>query len=230
VSEELTRAVALNEVTGPVLQRMAARMGMLRGTITILNRANGAIVIEDAFGLSPHEMERGRYALGEGITGKVIATGEPAVVPDVVDEPLFLDRTRARRRNRSNESGTISFICVPIINGKEVVGALSVDRLSHDEVSLEEDVRLLTIIASMIAQAVRMRQAAREQYESLERENARLHSELAQRFRPANIIGNSAAMARVLAEIAQVAGSPTTAWSPSASTTTAHAPTSPLCA
>jgi len=31
VSEELTRTVALNEVTGPVLQRMAARMGMLRG-------------------------------------------------------------------------------------------------------------------------------------------------------------------------------------------------------
>ena len=100
VSEELTRTVALNEVTGPVLQRMAARMGMLRGTITILNRATGAIVIEDAFGLSPHEMERGRYALGEGITGRVIATGEPAIVPDVVDEPLFLDRTRARRRNR----------------------------------------------------------------------------------------------------------------------------------
>ncbi len=91
------------------------------------------------------------------------------------------------------------------------MGALSVDRLSHDEVSLDEDVRLLTIIASMLAQAVRMRQAAREQYESLERENARLHSELAQRFRPANIIGNSAEMARLLAEIAQVAGSPTTA-------------------
>jgi len=77
VSEALTRTAALNEVIGPVLQRMAARMGMLRGTITILNRATGAIVIEDAFGLSPHEMERGRYALGEGITGKVIATGEP---------------------------------------------------------------------------------------------------------------------------------------------------------
>jgi Nif-specific regulatory protein len=141
VSEELTRTVALNEVTGPVLQRMAARMGMLRGTITILNRATGAIVIEDAFGLSPHEMERGRYALGEGITGRVIATGEPAIVPDVVDEPLFLDRTRARRRNRTSESGKVSFICVPIINGKEVVGALSVDRLSSEEVSLDEDVR-----------------------------------------------------------------------------------------
>jgi Nif-specific regulatory protein len=211
VSEAITRAVALDQVTGPVLQRIAARMGMLRGTITILNRATGAIVIEDAFGLSPHEMERGRYALGEGITGKVIATGEPAIVPDVVEEPLFLDRTRARRRSRTTESGKVSFICVPIINGKEVVGALSVDRLSHDQVSLDEDVRLLTIIASMLAQAVRMRQAAREQYEFLERENARLQSELAQRFRPANIIGNSAAMARVLAEIAQVAGSPTTA-------------------
>ena len=164
VSEAITRAVALDQVTGPVLQRIAARMGMLRGTITILNRATGAIVIEDAFGLSPHEMERGRYALGEGITGKVIATGEPAIVPDVVEEPLFLDRTRARRRSRTTESGKVSFICVPIINGKEVVGALSVDRLSHDQVSLDEDVRLLTIIASMLAQAVRMRQAARDNF------------------------------------------------------------------
>jgi Nif-specific regulatory protein len=148
--------------------------------------------------------------MGEGITGRVIASGRPAVVPSVAAEPAFLDRTCARGLRNAGDAEDVSFICVPIFSGNEVVGALSIDRLPTPDRDLDEDVRLLTIVASMIARAVQVRQAAHERNIALEKENTRLQNELAQRYRPTNLIGNSSAMNRVLAETGQVANSPTT--------------------
>jgi len=207
ISQTLERSLDLREVVGPVLQAMAKHMGMVRGTLTLLNRQTGKIFIEAAVGLSRRQRERGRYKLGEGVTGKVVETGQPAVVPRISEEPMFLDKTGARKGIRKKD---ISFICVPIKLENETIGALSADHLFSEEVSPEEDVRLLRIIASMIAQAVRLRRAAQEAQQRLLEENARLQEELRDRFRPANIIGRSSAMQAVYDLIAQVAKTRTT--------------------
>jgi len=207
ISQTLDRIPDLRDAVGPVLPAMARHMGMLRGTIVLLNRETGEITIEAAYGLSTSQQERGRYKLGEGVTGKVVATGRPAVVPKINEEPLFLNRTGARKGLRKKD---ISFICVPIKMGNEVIGALSADRLFSEVTSLEEDVRLMSIIASLIAQAARLRQSAQEERRRLVEENIRLQEELKDRFRPANIIGNSKAMQAVYDLIAQVAKTQTT--------------------
>ncbi len=207
ISQALQQSMDLRAVLKPVLKMMATHMGMLRGTITILDRDTGEIYIEEAYGLSRSQMEKGRYRLGEGVTGKVVQTGQPAVVPRISEEPLFLNRTGARRKLRKKD---ISFICVPIKLGNEVIGALSADRLFSERVSFEEDVRLMSIIASMIAQAVKLRLKAQEEKRRLVEENIRLQEELKERFRPSNIIGNSKAMQHVYELIAQVAPTNTT--------------------
>jgi Nif-specific regulatory protein len=208
ISQRLGRSMDLREVAGPVLAALAELMGMSRGTLTLLNRETGEISIEAAHGLSESQMERGRYRLGEGVTGKVVQTGQPAVVPRISEEALFLDRTGARKGPRKRD---ISFICVPIKLGSEVIGALSVDRLFSGSVSFEEDVRLLSIIASMVAQAVRVRQAAEEERQKLVRENIRLREELQDRFHPSNIIGSAPAMQAVYDLVARVSKTDTTA-------------------
>ncbi len=207
VSQALDTSMELRDVVGPVLKLLHDHMGMNRGTLSLLNRETGEISVEAAHGLSSSQVRRGMYKPGEGITGQVIQTGKPAVVPRVSQEPLFLDRTQARKNLSKDE---ISFICVPIKLGNQVIGALSVDRLFAEAVSLEEDVRLLSIIASMIAQAVRLRQSAQEERQRLLQDNLRLQDELKERFRPANIVGNSRAMQAVYDLIAQVSRSDTT--------------------
>ena len=114
ISSALNGTLDLRTVLDRVLSMMAERMEMLRGTFTILNRKTGEIVIEEAYGLTPDERAKGRYSVGEGVTGRVVETGLPAVVPRISDEPMFLDRTGSRKQLDKED---IAFICVPIKTG-----------------------------------------------------------------------------------------------------------------
>lgn len=207
ISETLSSSLDLREVAGPLLKTMAQSLGMLRGTLTLLNREIGEISIEIAHGLSKSQRGQGRYKVGEGITGRVVQTGKPAVIPKISEDPSFLNRTGARHFAQDQE---ISFICVPITIGSEVVGTLSADRLYSETISLDEDLRLLTIIASLIAQTVRLRQAAEEERLRLTEENTRLQAALKGNDHPSNIISNSRVMQNVFEQIAQVSKSQAT--------------------
>ena len=125
-------------------------------------------------------------------------------VPKIEEEAIFLDRTGARRRiDKSN----ISFVCVPIKDGRRVIGALSVDRIFEGPSPLEEDVRLLTIISSLIIQKVALLEKINREREQLDEENLRLRKELSKKYSFSNIIGNSRKMQEVFHLIVQVAKS-----------------------
>ena len=142
VSNILDRSVDIRDSIAPVLEVIAKHTGTMRGVLTLLNRETGEISIELAYGLSKLEQKKGRYKLGEGITGKVVKTGKPVIVPRISEEPLFLNKTGARRKVDKKE---ISFICVPIKIGNEVIGALSVDQL------FAEDIHVVTYQTILVA-------------------------------------------------------------------------------
>lgn len=191
ISDTLSKNDEIHKALYRVLRQMNETMGMLRGMISIFNRRSGQIFVEAAYGLTEAEKERGKYSLGEGITGKVVEGGEPIVVRAVGDNPDFLDKTQSRN---ADEKKDISYICVPIKWHKEIIGTLSADRQFGAHLPLEEDVKLLTIIASMISQKVSLHRAIHEENQSLMEENVRLQGELKERYKPSNIIGNSKSM------------------------------------
>ena len=102
----------------PILNILHSKMDMERGTITILNPETQDLNIEAAHGLTDQERQRGHYQKGEGLTGKVVETGEPVIISHVGEEPLFLNRTKARG---DIEKENISFICVPIRIGSTIL-------------------------------------------------------------------------------------------------------------
>lgn len=187
-----------------VLDLMSEHLGMNRGSITLLNPTSSEIHIEVAHGMSPVQKSRGRYKLGEGVTGRVIETGKPMAVPNIHAEPLFLHRTGPRKKL---EKGQISFICVPIKEGRRTMGALSVDRIFDEDSSLDEDVRFLTIISGIIAQKVALLEKINREKEQLNKENIRLQGELSKKYSFSTIIGNSRKMQEVFRLIHQVAKS-----------------------
>src|SRR3989338_5111726 len=87
ISDALTSSVVLEDVMNKVMTILHQKMGMERGTLTLLDPKTGELSIEVGYGLGPEQIERGRYRVGEGITGKVVAAGEPIVVPNVGKEP-----------------------------------------------------------------------------------------------------------------------------------------------
>jgi Nif-specific regulatory protein len=98
----------------PILEALTRHLNLRCATLTVLNRRTSEILVHEAVGLTEVERQRARYRLGEGITGQVVETGEPVVVPSIAAEPRFLDRVRAGT-GRASET---AFLCVPVRLGK----------------------------------------------------------------------------------------------------------------
>lgn len=195
---ELSRLVNENAADVPAildgaLRLIASRMPMLRGAITLISPRSGEISIEASYGLNEEERSRGHYLRGEGVTGRVIQTGEPMLIADVSREPLFLNRTGARDLS----GGGASFLCVPIRLHNQVAGALSVDREQADQRCLEAEGRLLSVIAAILAPA------ASEGQQLMDPEDAA-------GLRAGGLIGGSQPMRLVQEQIALVAPSSST--------------------
>ncbi|MBW1708398.1 MAG: sigma 54-interacting transcriptional regulator [Deltaproteobacteria bacterium] len=197
----------LRQALYDVLDILSRRMDMRHGTVTLLSPGQDVVQVEVAHGMSVNAVRRGRYKMGEGITGRVVETGDPIIVPHISQEPLFLDRTRIRRQNPAED---ISFLCVPIKSGTKVIGTISVDRVFQNEPALKADLRFLTIIATLIARTAVNLETLNREKDQLHRENERLTQALADKFATTNIVGNSNKMKEVFHLIEQVSGSTAT--------------------
>jgi len=207
IGQILGSTTEFEEALNVILKLMCDQLDMSLGTVSLLSQEASEVSIDVAYGLSQSEIQRGRYDVGEGITGKVVESGKPVIVPRISSEPLFLNRTGARGGAAKNQT---SFICVPILQQQQIVGTISVDIPYKDNESLQDTVRLLSIISVMIGQSAAARQRARAEQTQLLDENLRLQNELRERFHPTNLIGNSRPMQEACQLIGQVASSDAT--------------------
>jgi len=201
ISSTLNEHPDLKQSLYKVLDILSESLAMERGTVTILNPLRNEITIEVAHGLSKSAIMKGRYKLGEGITGNVIEKGKPIAIPKISEEPMFLDRTATRK---GQIKGEYSFICVPIKKGSQVIGALSADRPFDENFNLKEGVKVLSVVATMLATHVMNLEKVNLEKEKLKEENLRLKGELENKFRFSNIIGNSNKMRDVYQMISHV--------------------------
>jgi len=204
ISEALNEHLDLKKSLYKVLDILSSSMNMLRGTITLLHPLRNEISIEVAHGLSKSAMQKGKYKLGEGITGRVIETGKAVTIPKISQEPLFLNRTASRKTKQNKE---LSFICVPVKKGSQVIGALSFDMPFDESYSLKDGKKLMSVVATMVARQVINLETIRLEKEHLREENIRLRNELENRYRITDIIGNSNKMREVYQMISQVSKS-----------------------
>ncbi|MFT3740316.1 MAG: sigma 54-interacting transcriptional regulator [Breznakibacter sp.] len=202
MSKVVAETENLSDTLSILLKLMNEGMGVVRGMFNLYNSRTGKIFIHDSIGLSEEEETRGVYSIGEGITGRVVETGEKIVVPRICDEPAFLNRTQSHVQH---EDERLAFVCIPILYGKKVLGAISIERVCEDPNYLNYDVELLGIVATMIAQTVELYLIEHEERNFLRLENERLRNALKEKFHPSNIIGNSKPMMEVYSLINVIA-------------------------
>ncbi len=204
VSKVLGSSLDLEQNLTGILRILNSFMGMRKGTILLYDPLQEELSIRVAVGMTPEEIARGRYQRGEGILGKVIQHGVPMVIPDIGAEPQFLDRTRSRG---DLVSQPVAFIAVPIRVAGETIGVLSVDRLFAERVSFEEDVRVLSIVASLIGQAVNLQQRVAHERAGLLEQTRSLQQALSTRYRLESLVGQSKRMRDICDEVRRVSHS-----------------------
>lgn len=202
ISKILSSSLDLNKTARDVLGVLSSHLKMRRGMVSLV-QPSGDLHVVEATGMSAEAARRGRFRKGEGITGKILGTGMPMVVPDVAKEPLFLNRTESRSLA---EGRVVAFIGVPIKVGRETVGVLSVDReMDGEPGNFEADVRFLAMVANLIGQTTRLHDRVAAEREELMQRQHRLQKELQGKYSLDNVIGHSKRMQDVFAEVHQAA-------------------------
>jgi Nif-specific regulatory protein len=203
ISKLLGSSLNLKANLNGVMRVLSEYLDMNRGTVAL--RSHNEVSMIAAHGMTEEEIRKGRYKLGEGIIGRVAKLGSPIVIPNIGDEPLFLNKTGARKTIKKEN---VAFLCVPIKFKNEVLGVLSVDRLfGLKGVTFEEDLRLLKIIASLIAQSAKLHMELEKEREAFTEEKEYLKRQLKGKYTVENIIGQSDSMQEVFESIHRVAPS-----------------------
>jgi Nif-specific regulatory protein len=204
ISQALSGTLNLKSSMQRVLQILIRHHGVVRGMVTLLRE--GELHVEAIEGFD----DRARaisFKVGEGITGQVVQSGKPIVVPRISKEPDFLNRMPRRADLARHE---LSFICVPIIVQRTTAGTLAVDLKFKPERDYESSVKFFGIVSSMIAQALNVQRLVEEERRRLVDENTHLRQELRERYDFSNIIGTSGPTRQMYEQVAQVAQTNTT--------------------
>ena len=186
----------LDQALGPVLRWLSERAELHRGTLALLDDEQALIRVEAAHGLTPKEVRRAQLKIGQGITGRVIATGKPCGVLRISQDARFVDWAGITQKDLDP-----AFACVPIMGETSCIGALGAYKRDASPADLDHAIAILSIIAGLISPLARrhLRQYARQAPESLSETQ----------LQPDNIIGRSKTMRHVFNLIGQVAHSDT---------------------
>ncbi|MQX38182.1 nif-specific transcriptional activator NifA [Roseospira navarrensis] len=215
ISKILSGALHLDRTLHDVLNVLAAFHDMRRGAIALAHPESGALTVAACLGLSA---DAGRDAPGGypiDVAVQVHRTGLRLAVARMAEDPRFaayLDRAGVL------ESDRVSFLCVPIRAGDESIGTLSVERWwsGPSETSLDDDLRVLSMVANLIGQTVRLHRVIAADRKTLLADAARMEKK-ARAARAAGdgaadrgprfseIVGRGPAMSTVLDKVRQVA-------------------------
>ncbi len=198
VGQSLAPAVVLREM----LHLMSELLGLNRGRIVLRDEEDGgASRIHHAYGLTREEVARGHYAHGEGVTGRVLATGQPAIVQDVDAEPAFLFRVVPRTRLPPE---TVAYIALPIEVNRQTVGVLGCHRIRSRHRQLNDDVAILRILATLAGQLLQLQRLVAATTRGLVERNDQLTRALESAAARYGIVGTSAPLLHALGELERV--------------------------
>ena len=204
ISQHMAQQHDVSSLLNDVLDILALEIGIQRAAFALRRPDSDVFVVEAARGMSAEEQRRGQYGVGEGITGRVAQSGEPALVPDISQDPNFLNRTRSRQGDKT------AFLCIPVVHQRIVIGTMSIDRPSAPLEVLQHDLHFLKLVGDILAEGVSRIREDIEERDGLIAENRHLRQQLGDRYHPSNMVGNCSSMRQVYDQIAQVADSTAT--------------------
>jgi len=114
-------------------------------SIWLLDERKQVLRIKEAFGWKREEAIAQNVALGEGIIGYVAQNGDAVSIAEIKKDYQLTDIAK--------HSTVPSMICAPLKHGKKIMGVINIEEMD-DEKQTSEDIRLLSLLATLTAMAI----------------------------------------------------------------------------
>ena len=203
ISKLFSSSLDYREVADRCLRTLSETLELERGTLLMPTSDRTFLVIKASVGFSPEEIRSAVYKIGEDFVGKVFSNCLPMAIPD--NEEVQGIPT-PREDADDFKLYRIGFIAVPVVLDSRPIGVITAHRTSRSTTMVDEDIKVMKIVASLLSQTLRIAEMIREENSRLVQENKELHAELEDRFNPDNLISNSSAMSKTLAMVKRVSG------------------------
>lgn len=174
-----------------ILALLSNRVGLTQGRVVLPDQVSGVLRITYSYGLNDDEIERGLYAIGEGVTGRVMSSGEIALIPDISKEPTYVARVFTAI---PKQEMVIAYMAVPIMRDDVPVGVMAVHRMQSLQCHFDSDLFIVQIMATMIGQVLHINDLVAQKTRRLKQENRALKDRQHETTAVHGIIGKSEAL------------------------------------
>jgi signal transduction histidine kinase len=149
ISQQLNSTLDQTHLLRKILGAALELINTEATSILLLDPATGELRFELSSNMKPHEMEKIIVPIEGSIAGWVVTHGEARVIEDVTLEPQFFkqvdDEIQFKTRN---------LLAVPMRTHNKVIGALEAVNKRNNEPFNDEDIKILTTLASQAAIAI----------------------------------------------------------------------------
>ncbi|MDT8385479.1 MAG: sigma 54-interacting transcriptional regulator [Gammaproteobacteria bacterium] len=196
------------EVTiGAILQLLSMRLQLYKGRVMLPDPESGELKIRYFVDLNKTERQQAVYAPGEGVTGRVMATGQVALIPDVTKEPLYLARITDLSHMPDKK---LAYIAVPILQDDLPIGVLAVQTRRSCDYVFDRDLYVLQILAAMIGQLSRIHELVNDHTKQLLKANSACKGKGKEKGTVYGILGESKALRNAVGKALRAAESDAT--------------------
>ncbi|MCF8131175.1 MAG: GAF domain-containing protein [Deltaproteobacteria bacterium] len=140
VTRDIAQTRDPEEVALLVVESVKRALGAKGCALLLFNRKSGELEVASSFGLSEEYLNKGPLSAMKSIAGSL--EDGPVAITDVADDP------RIQYPEAAKKEGISSILSVPIIVGKNPIGALRVYSAEVWEATLE-DVNLVQALAQI---------------------------------------------------------------------------------
>ncbi len=206
ISKLVTSTLDLTEVFEHIMVTIEKSLKLEKGSIVLFSKESGLLRIVAASGLTNEEIEKGSYQPGEGITGSVFETGEPAIIESVANHPSFLNRV-GYMSHFKHDPQNVSLLCSPILSEQNIIGVVNAFIVQNRHTDLKGLSDFLQVVASIISQSIKIQNLIEEAKKEVSRENILLKRELKNKYKFGSLIGKADLMEKMFEKIQLVADS-----------------------
>ena len=199
IGNKLSSSRGLRGGLSLILETLKEHNLIIRGFISLYETETERLVPLAIEGYSVTEFRRLENQTGKKLIDDIFKSGNHLYVKKTSLEDWFKFITA-----RDMET---SFFGVAIYLGKKIIGVLGVETTFEEPCDTEQLFSLLSVVATMIAQAYKSENEIANEKEKLFEETSHLQQELREKYDFDNIIGNSSPMRQIYAQVSQVARS-----------------------